>query len=92
MNFNDLVFKKENPWVHHPKRARVFFPNWYGASVIIWLYSYGGKDGEYELAVLKWTEDKYQLCYDTTVTSDVIWYLTPEQVTELLNQIESLWI
>ena len=30
------------------------------------------------------------LCYDTPVTSDVEGYLTPEKVTELLQQIEAL--
>ena len=62
------------------------FSNGYGASVIQNCYSYGHEHGLYELAVLK----DGRLCYDTPITSDVIGYLTADEVTEHLRQIEEL--
>ena len=52
------------------------FPNNYGASVIIGPMTYGGKDGLYELAVIKWEGDNWKLCYDTAITDDVLGYLS----------------
>lgn len=62
------------------------FANGYEASVIKNRYSYGHEYGPYELAVLK----DGRLCYDTPITSDVIGYLTADEVTEYLQQIEKL--
>jgi hypothetical protein len=62
------------------------FANGYGASVVQNRYSYGHSDGLYELMVLK---DAVP-CYDTPITSDVVGYLTADEVTELLRQIEEL--
>lgn len=63
------------------------FPNGYGASVISSRYSYGGKYGLYELAVLN---SKGNLTYDTPITNDVIGHLTGEQVEGLLLRIWNL--
>lgn len=63
-----------------------WFSNGYGASVVQNCYSRGHEDGLYELAVLK--DDG--LCYDTPITSDVIGYLTADEVTEYLRKIEKL--
>ena len=62
------------------------FSNGYGASVIQSEYSYGHEYGLYELAVLKDGE----LCYSTPITGDIIGYLTADDVTEYLQQIEKL--
>lgn len=62
------------------------FSNGYGASVIQSEYSYGHKDGLYELAVLKDGE----LCYSTPITGDIIGYLTADEVAEHLSRIERL--
>lgn len=62
------------------------FPNGYGASVIKGPYTYGGKKGLWELAVLKGEE----LCYDTDITSDVIGYLNDPEMDAILRQIERL--
>ena len=66
------------------KRAKVWFDNGYGASIIN--DGYGGDEGLYELAIL--TEDG--ICYDTEITNDVIGYLTPMEVSALLERIENL--
>lgn len=66
------------------------FENGYGASVIQGPYSYGGDEGLYELAVIVWEGETYGLTYDTPITSDVLGYLTPEEVDEALARIEAL--
>lgn len=82
MTFDELKFSSDGFF----NRARHDFANGYGASVIISPYSYGGDKGLYELAVFKGGS----LCYDTPITSDVEGYLTPDDVTRLLGQIEAL--
>ena len=66
------------------------FENGYGASVIKHMGSYGHEDGLWELAVIKWKEgtDEFALCYDTTITSDVVGYLTDDGVEKILLEIE----
>ena len=86
MTFEDLKFRAHPSGPMFGERARVNFPNGYGASVIRGPYSYGGSEGKYELAVMK--GDK--LCYDTPITSDVCGYLNISEVTELLQKIEAL--
>lgn len=69
------------------------FPNGYGASVIQHNFSYGGKDGLWELAVVKFDGDgdlQFELCYDTHITSDVLGYLSDEDVSKTLDDIEAL--
>ena len=62
------------------------FPNGYGASVVKHDYSYGGKDGLWEMAVLK----EGELCYNTHITNDVIGYLSDVDVKSTLKEIEQL--
>jgi len=84
--FKDLEFVK------HPNhiegvQARITFENGYGASVVKSPYTYGGKDGLYELAVL---DSDGNLTYATSVTDDVIGYLRPEDVTDVMAKIQQL--
>jgi hypothetical protein len=83
--FSDLEFKP------HPMGSgiisRIKFDNGYGASVVKGPRTYGGDQDLYELAVLDNNDD---LTYDTPVTSDVEGYLTEEDVTILLKQIQNL--
>lgn len=84
--FDDLEFKP------HPYAggvvSRIMFDNGYGASVVSIEISYGSKKGLYELAVL---DKDGKLTYDTPITDDdVVGYLSPEQVTEILIQIQDL--
>ena len=75
---------------------RQFFKNGYGVSVISDEYSYGGKQGLSELAVLTHEKDnkgnpiKVELCYNTPITKDVIGYLSEKEVSELIEQVKSL--
>jgi hypothetical protein len=83
--FKDLEFKQ------HPSAdgiiSRITFENGYGASVVRHEYSYGGKDGLYEVAVLN---SDGELCYDTPVTNDVIGYLRDIDVTDVMEKIQQL--
>ena len=83
--FNDLVFKQDIQ--RGLNAARIMFDNGYGASVIIGPHTYGGEDGLYELGVLG--KDK-KLTYDTPVTEDVKGYLSEDDVTKLMEQIQKL--
>jgi len=83
--FNDLEFKQD--MLRGLNAARIKFDNGYGASVVIGPYTYGGEDGLYELAVLDSNDD---LTYETPVTSDVEGYLSEDDVTRLLEQIQNL--
>lgn len=62
------------------------FKNGYGASVVSNDMSYGGERGLFEVAVLKDGE----ICYDTTVTNDVIGFLDFAGVEKVLTDIENL--
>lgn len=66
------------------------FDNGYGASVIRHDFSYGGEDGLWELAVLEFEGEEWNLCYDTEVTDDVLGYLTDAEVEYNLDEIEKL--
>lgn len=67
--------------------SRITFENGYGASVVKTQYSYGGDRGLYELAVMKDNE----IHYDNPVAGgDVVGYLSEEEVSKLLTQIQKL--
>ena len=88
MKFSDLNFSTNSvisSWCDGVV-ARHTFPNGYGVSVIRNEYSYGGRDGLYELAVLHNDE----LCYTTPITDDVIGHLTPERVEEIMLEVSRL--
>ena len=67
-------------------QARINFDNGYGASVIKSPHSYGGNQDLYELAIIK----DNAICYDTLITDDVLGYLTEDDVTKYLKQIQNL--
>jgi hypothetical protein len=84
--FKDLEFKPHTAGMGGVM-SRIIFENGYGASVVRHEYSYGGKDGLYELAVL---DSNGELTYATPVTNDVIGYLRPEDVTDVFAKIQQL--
>ena len=63
------------------------FSNGYGASIARTNMTYGGRDGLFELAVLR--EDG-TLDFSNPITSDVIGWLSREEVAEVLDRIEAL--
>jgi len=67
------------------------FPNNYGASLVCHSFSYGGKQDKFELAVIYFDEDnKWDLCYSTLITNDVLGYLSKEKCFEVLEKIKLL--
>ena len=83
--FEDLEFTQINEPFMTGKKARMMFKNGYGVSVVSHTHSYGGKDGLYELAVLDFDGN---ITYDTPITSDVLGYLTPDEVTEEMLKLQ----
>jgi hypothetical protein len=83
--FNDLEFKDDKQ--RGLSASRIIFDNGYGASVVKGEHTYGGRDGLYELAVLG---KDGRLTYETPVTDDVEGYLSEDDVTKLMEQIQKL--
>jgi hypothetical protein len=87
---NNMKTFKDLSWEPYPgggEMARITFENGYGASVVRHAYSYGGKLGLYELAVI---DNKEEICYTTPITDDVIGYLREEDVSEVMIRIQNL--
>lgn len=90
MNFSDLDFQ---PHAVHPNdgvHAVHLFDNGYGVSVVRTPFSYGGQQGLYEVAVIQGDQDNWQITYDTSITGDVLGWQTPQDVDNVLNQVQSL--
>lgn len=90
--FADLVFHR-NPLIPGNWNAKIFFDNGYGVSVIYGDGAYGDEKRPYELAVLigfSEEEGDWDICFDTPITADVETYLTEEDVTELMKQVQEL--
>lgn len=86
--FDDLEFKSVSyDLMGGGVRACMQFDNGYHISVVKNTFSYGGPEGLYEAAVL---DSKGNITYDTPVTDDVIGHLTPEEVTDVMRQIQEL--
>lgn len=85
-SITDVVVKD----LYEGTQTLVFFSNGYGASVVKHKFSYGAEEGLFEIAVLKGDKGKWDLCYDTEITNDVLGYLTNEDVAETLEKIRNL--
>lgn len=68
--------------------TRYFFPNGWGASIIRHRFSYGGRRGDFEMAVLKGNIDDWDLDFDNPVCNgDVIGHLDFFEVANALSLI-----
>jgi hypothetical protein len=85
--FEDLDFIKLDDGFMKGVKCRMMFENGFGVSVVSHTYSYGGKDGLFEIAVL---DEDGALTYNTPVTNDVVGYLTPDEVTEIMEEVQKL--
>jgi hypothetical protein len=84
--FNDIVFKTNPMGADFGITSRTQFDNGYEVSVVKSPYTYGGDKGLYELAVFKDGE----ITYATPITDDVMGYLRPEDVTDVMAKIQQL--
>ena len=84
---NFLLKEKE----HLGGTQRIYkFPNGFGASVVQSPFSYGGRVGLWELAMVEFIDDeKYELVYNDIVEGDVLGYLTESEVEEVLEKIKN---
>jgi hypothetical protein len=94
-SFKDIEFKPHSfgEGVH----GLLFFPNGYGVSVVRYknpisksFSSYTSNDSEWEVAVITGNKDKWELCYDTDITNDVIGHLTEGEVDWIMLQVQQL--
>lgn len=87
MDFKLLPNKPVNNGIQYIFKAK----NGYGASIVKHDYSYGGKDGLWELAVIQFeANNDWDICYDTPITNDVLGHLSDDEVNETLEKIEKL--
>jgi hypothetical protein len=84
--FKDIQFKINPMGSDFGIVSRTQFDNGYEVSVVKSPHSYGGDKGLYELAIFK----DGDICYDTPITDDVIGYLRPEDVTDVMERVEKL--
>ena len=72
-------------------RLRLRFDNEFGVSIVQGPYTYGGKDGLFELAVVTFGEgNDHHLHYDNPVArGDVRGHLTAEETRELAFEVKS---
>jgi hypothetical protein len=88
MKFTDLNF---NPTKFHDGvQALHFFENGYGVSVVKFPGSYGFQEGLYEVAILKGNAEKYDLCYDTPITDDVLGHRDEQDIENILEEVAAL--
>jgi len=91
--FNENLIKRRDDDVLGGVQYLFRFKNNYGASVIKHRVSYGHDRDLWELAVIIFEtddNDSWNLTYQTSITCDVIGYLTDEEVEKLLEQIKEL--
>lgn len=72
---------------HGGTQRKFHFNNGYGASVVCHEFSYGGREGLFELAVL---DNAGNIDYSTPLGTDVLGYLTEDDVQAALLTIEAL--
>jgi hypothetical protein len=63
------------------------FANGYVASVVRHDFSYGGKQGLFEVAVM---DKDFNILYDTPITTDVVGHLNSDELVKVLQDISNL--
>ena len=61
------------------------FKNGYGVSIIRSLYSYGGNEGLYEIAI---TNKSGEIIYDKFESHDVLGFLDEHEVEQVINEVK----
>ena len=88
MNFKELESNELNGGVQYIFKSD---SNDYGASIVQHNFSYGGDNGLWELAVIKYVDgDQWRICYETDITNDVLGHLSEEEVNQTIEKINEL--
>lgn len=109
MKKNDLIYdgfkkyeinkpfsKTFNKWLENYGESyshKFKFDNNYGATVIKCFGSYGYEEDLFELAVIKYDDEKDtfgNICNSTSITDDILGYLTNNEVLKFLEAIKNL--
>jgi hypothetical protein len=85
--FKDIEFKEHPMGSEFGILSKTMFDNGYGVSVVKSQYTYGGTMDLYEMAVL---DSDGHVTYITSITDDVVGYLTEEDVTEWMQKVQEL--
>jgi len=88
--FKDIEFKPHP--VGDGVHGKIFFPNGYGLSVVRFKIgdrysSYTNNGDEWEVGIIKGTSKKWELCYDTDITNDVLGHQTEEDINNIIKHI-----
>lgn len=95
VTFDDIKFGSHK--VGEGSQGLIFFPGGYGLSVV--RFRHGGNsyyssytdDDTWEVAILKGTKDRWQICYDTEITNDVLGFQTKEDINKIIKHIQRLY-
>ena len=88
--FKDLKFVYHNDGYTIGIKAILFFQNGYGISVTCDNYSYGNKDGLYEIGVLDTFGDLCCIPPITDDVNDVIGWLSEDDVSRVMREVQEL--
>jgi hypothetical protein len=79
--------------INHGMGVVFRFDNEYGISLVCHSFSYGNKNDEFEIAIIKFNSEdnkNWNICYDTDITNDVLGYQSKEDVIEIIQKVINL--
>jgi hypothetical protein len=82
-------------------QGKIFLPNGYGLSVVRFKiptfnegpaqYASYCDDETWEVVILKGVPEKWELCYDTEISTDVIGYQNEEDINRILKKLRRIY-
>mgnify|MGYP006935503526 CR=1 FL=1 len=90
MKFSELNFQPHRNYPEDGVQAKHIFPNGYGVSIVKFPGSYGYDEDLYEVAVIKGTEDDFEICYDMPITDDVMGHCDECDVENIMKEVAAL--
>jgi len=79
--------------INHGMGVVFRFDNEYGISLVCHSFSYGNKNDEFEIAVIKFNskdDEDWGIVYNTEITNDVLGYVAKGDVIEILQKVINL--
>ena len=95
VKFSDIQFRPHPNPACDGLQGLIFFPGGYGLSIVRFKSFFGGdrymsytsNEDEWEVAILKGDENKWEICYDTLLTNDVLGYQTKEDIEKIMRHL-----